>query len=177
VQQWSHRPVQFCVSITGLKANTSYDLTFPAKTKYGMSSMLSKDISVTFTSTLDFVIPFKERDRQGVRSASLKMAMQSGVTSTQLVIYFPHGLAEGTAAKALEGRLRLNEIAAQWGGPITPVAVPFSVNITSTCALHAVSVPFQSHCTQHTMHCQDARVGSRSGACIRNKRLPSGRHR
>jgi hypothetical protein len=124
--------MQFCVSITGLKANTAYNLIFPAGTKYGVSSVLSKDVTAAFTSTLDFVIPLKRGRSKRQRQKKRKSIR---VSSTQLVIFFPHGLAEGTANEALKGRLRLDEVAAPWGGPVVPVAVPFSVEITSMCAL------------------------------------------
>jgi hypothetical protein len=121
--------MQICVKVGALAADTSYQLVLPAGTKYGPQSSLSKDLSFNFTSTLPFRIPFP-RTEFNFRAPSLSETQYVGVGSTWLELYLPHGLSDDTTAEQLQGRLKLEEIAAPWGGPTSPQPVDFSVNIS-----------------------------------------------
>jgi hypothetical protein len=61
--------------------------------------------------------------------------MYTGVRSTWLELYLPHGLSDDTTAEQLQGRLKLEEIAAPWEGPATPQPVDFTVNLTQPYVL------------------------------------------
>ena len=126
--------LQVCIGFSGLEPNTTYALVVPKGTNYGSSpSTLTNDVRLEFTSTLPFTIPFP-RERFRLRARSIQETADRGVSSKQLNIFFPHGLAEGTASEDVRSRLTVEQVPAPWGGPPGPLSLDFSVNITSSCA-------------------------------------------
>ena len=92
--------LQVCLSFSGLAEGTVYAFVIPAGTPYGAGLTLSEDIALRFTATLPFTIPFT-RNRRRIRARTLRRTTSSGVRARQLNIFFPHGLAEGTASEDL----------------------------------------------------------------------------
>ena len=129
--------MQICFTVEGVEAGARYRVVLPSGTEYGAGSTLSADIALPLTGTLPFTLPFP---RIPHRAESLDSADFFGVANTHLELYLPHGIADDAAPADLAARLRLDEVAAPWGGPATPQAVEFSVNITEACALRRCPV-------------------------------------
>jgi hypothetical protein len=115
-----------------LPAGASYQLVLPAGTQYGPQSFLSKEFSFSFTSTLPFRIPFPRR--QDPPPSNAFQQFRSGISSSALELYLPHGLSDDTTSEQLQGRLKLEVVAALSGGPASPQPVDFTVNLTKPCA-------------------------------------------
>lgn len=125
--------VQICFTVGGVEVGTRYRLVLPSGTQYGPGSTLSEDLALPFTATLPFTIPFP-REPANHRATRLVDADFLGVDSTRIELYLPHGIADDASPVDLAARLKLEEVAAPWGGPAAPQAVDFTVNITDECA-------------------------------------------